>query len=315
MTVFVATSTVAACAPAETPEPVQEAPVEPSAAPGIQALNAFYYYDDVEAAWGFYRDVLGFETAADYGFAKIMRVADASYITLVDAAEGMHSADEPKAVTLAIVTEQVEGWYEYLVNQGVEMRAELGEVDLARPHNGFVALDPEGYFLEFERFNPHAENTRLLPLLGEAPALAATGGTRPEGLAVQGTVLWLYYDDLPGMEDFWREMLGREVLVDQGWAKMYEVSSTGFLGLVDGSRGLHQAEDLAGVTLSIITGEVEDWFDRAKSKSLPLRTEEIGDESGRVKVFVGYDPAGYFVEWDTFLDVEGNERLMELLNR
>ena len=37
------------------------------------------------------------------------------------------------------------------------------------------------------------------------------------------------------------------------------------------------------------------------------------DESGRVRVFVGYDPEGYFLEWDTFLDVEGNEELLELL--
>ena len=30
---------------------------------------------------------------------------------------------------------------------------------------------------------------------------------------------------------------------------------------------------------------------------------------------VGYDPEGYFLEWDTFLPVEGNERLLELLRR
>ena len=44
-------------------------------APDILATNAFYYYEDVESAWTFYTDVMGFETAADYGFAKIMRVS------------------------------------------------------------------------------------------------------------------------------------------------------------------------------------------------------------------------------------------------
>ena len=117
-------------------------------APAIQATNAFYYYEDVEAAWTFY-DVLGFETAADYGFAKILHVAPASYLTLVSAAEGMHSADEPKSVTLAIVTEQVQGWYDYLVGQGVPMRADLSMQE-GIAHDGFVAIDPEGYFLEFE---------------------------------------------------------------------------------------------------------------------------------------------------------------------
>jgi catechol 2,3-dioxygenase-like lactoylglutathione lyase family enzyme len=306
---------VGGCGPDETPGPGAEDTVTIPAAPGIQALNAFYYYADVEAAWVFYRDVLGFETAADYGFAKIMRIADASYLTLVDAAQGMHAADEPKAVTLALVTDQVEGWYAYLQSQDVPMRADLDPVDLSLPHNGFVAIDPEGYLLEFERFNPHEENERLLPLLEAAPPLGSVGGARPEELKVRGTVLWLYYDDLTAMQTFWGDMLGRDVLVDQGWAKVYELSSTGFLGLVDGTRGLHQATDLAGVTLSIITGEVEAWFSRAKDQGLKLRSDELGDESGRVTVFVGYDPAGYFLEWDTFLDVEGNERLMDLLNR
>jgi hypothetical protein len=53
--------------------------------PDIIATNAFYYYADVDVAWEFYRDTLGFETVVDYGFAKIMRVASASYLTLVRA--------------------------------------------------------------------------------------------------------------------------------------------------------------------------------------------------------------------------------------
>ena len=112
--------------------------------PGITATNAFYYYRDVDAAWDFYTRVMGLETVADYGFAKILRVAPASYLTLVDAARGMHSADEPKSVTLALVTDDPEGWWAYLSEAGVAMRADLGEVDLARAHNGFVAVDPEG---------------------------------------------------------------------------------------------------------------------------------------------------------------------------
>ena len=52
---------------------------------------------------------------------------------------------------------------------------------------------------------------------------------------------------------------------------------------------------------------------RAPGAVVELRTEEIVMESERVRVFVGYDPDGYFLEWDTFLDREGNERLMELI--
>ncbi len=280
------------------------------APPPTSATNAFYYYADVEAAWTFYRDVLGFETVVDYGFAKILRVAPASYLTLVDAERGMHSADEPKSVTLAIVTEDVEAWYEHLTERGVPMRSEYAFRE-GQPHDGFVAVDPEGYYLEFERFNPHAENERLMPVLGQIEPLKGPG--RAPELTVQATVLWLYYDDLRPVQDFYEALLGVDLLVDQGWAKVYQASSTGFIGLVDGSRGLHQATEEKGVTVSFFTADVDAWFERAQSLGMELRTPELTDESGRVRVFVGYDPDGYFMEWDTFLDVEGNERLLELL--
>ena len=282
--------------------------------PGLQASNAFYYYADVEAAWAFYRDILGFETVADYGFAKILRVASSAYLTLVDAERGMHTADEPKTVTLAVVTEQVEAWYEYLTAAGVPMRAEYTPRE-GRPHDGFVAIDPEGYYLEFERFNPHPENEALMPVLSAFEPLYSTDGSRPADLGVQATVLWLYYRDLDVMQQFYEDLLGVDLLVDQGWAKVYPMGGTGFIGLVDGERGLHQVTEEKGVTVSFFTDDVDAWLARVAARpEIELRTPEVTGESGRVRVFVAYDPEGYFLEWDTFLDVEGNETLLQRLN-
>jgi len=308
---------IASCAPsAELADSAEPGPgVAPeSAAATILASNAFYYYADVEAAWRFYTDVLGFETAADYGFAKIMRVAPASYLTLVDAAEGMHTADEPKTATLAIVTDEVAGWYEYLQSRDVPMRAELGEEDPAAPHVGFVAIDPEGYFLEFERFQPHPENDRLLPMLaGIEPLYPGAGAatTRPENLGVRATVQWLYFADTAEANDFYGRVLGVPPIVDQGWAWAFPLSATGFLGVVDGARGLHQVTEDKGVTMSFIVNDVEAWYSRMQAvEDFEWRSDAIGDESGLVRVFVGYDPEGYFLEWDEFLDLEGNENLV-----
>jgi predicted enzyme related to lactoylglutathione lyase len=272
--------------------------------PGIQATNAFYYYRDVDRAWAFYTEVLGLSTVADYGFAKIMRVADASYLTLVDAEQGMHSAEEPKSVTLAIVTEQVEEWWEHLSAHGVEMRADFNYQE-GQAHDGFVAIDPEGYFLEVERFNPHQENVDLMPILDSVePVTTATG------LTIQGTVFWLYYTELAPNEAFYEQLLGKDLLVDQGWAKVYQASATGFIGLVDGARGLHQATEEKGVTVSFFTDDVDAWIDRARTQRLELRTPEVTTEGDRVRLFVAYDAEGYFLEWDTFTDVPENERLL-----
>jgi catechol 2,3-dioxygenase-like lactoylglutathione lyase family enzyme len=294
--------------------------------PEIAATNAFYYYEDLEGAWEFYTRTLGFVTVADYGFAKMLKVGPTSYLTLVDHTEGMHSSDEPKSVTLAIVTEEVEGWWEYLSGLGVEMRAGLGNeegvVEPGRPHDGFVAIDPEGYLLEFERFNPHPENEHLIPVLQSVEPIFPDGGdtapgvrsTRPSELGVQGTVLWLYYEDIPRIEAFYREALGVDILVDQGWAKVYPASRTGFLGFVDGERGLHQATEEKGVTVSFFTTELPVWFEHLEGvEGFEFRTPEISNEGDFVHTFVGYDPEGYFLEWDEFLDVEVNQGLLNTL--
>jgi len=294
-----------------------------STLPTILATNAFYYYENVERAWTFYTRTLGFATVADYGFAKILRVGPTSYLTLVDETRGMHSSTEPKSVTLAVMTEEVEGWWEYLSEAGVEMRSSLGPEDGSpaegRPHDGFVAIDPEGYLLEFERFNPHPENEALLPILNEVEAIYPDGAetapgvitTRPATLGVQGTVLWLYYRDLERIQAFYGAALGVEILVDQGWAKVFPASPTGFLGFVDGERGLHPATEEKGVTVAFFTTGLETWFEHMKAfPGFEFRTPELSSEGDFVRTFVGYDPEGYFLEWDEFTDVEANQLLL-----
>jgi uncharacterized glyoxalase superfamily protein PhnB/predicted enzyme related to lactoylglutathione lyase len=291
--------------------------------PEIMATNAFYYYKDVEGAWAFYTRTLGFATVADYGFAKILRVGPTSYLTLVDEIRGMHSSTEPKSVTLAVVTDEVEGWWEYLSEAGVEMRSALGPEDGSpeegRPHDGFVAIDPEGYLLEFERFNDHPENDALLPVLNRVEPIYPDGKetapgvvtNRPAALGIRGTVLWLYYEDLEEIQAFYRKALGVDILVDQGWAKVYPASPTGFLGFVDGERGLHHATEEKAVTVSFFTTGVEAWLEHMQGlESFELRTDGMSSEGDFVRTFVGYDPEGYFLEWDEFLDVEVNQELL-----
>jgi catechol 2,3-dioxygenase-like lactoylglutathione lyase family enzyme len=284
-----------------------------SSAPNLQATNAFYYYADVMRAWSFYRDILGFKTVADYGFAKILRVAQSTYLTLVDAEFGKHSADEPKSVTLAMVTDQVAEWYEHLRESGARIHKSY-TVREGSNHDGFVALDPEGYFLEFERFNPHPENNMILPLLASIDPLFPEEGARPRGLGVRATVMWLYYRDLASAQRFYEDLLGVELIVDQGWAKVYQVAGSGFLGLVDGEKGLHKSSQQKGMMVSFFTGEVDAWFERAPgSTGFELQTPKPVEEDGRVRLFVGTDPEGYSLEWDTFLRVSENEVLLQIL--
>jgi len=286
---------------------------------GITANNAFFYYDDLDAATAFYTETLGLRIAADYGFAKIVQVAPTSYLILVDADEGMHSTEEPKTVAIALITDQLDAWYAYLVEQGVEMRYEFNPTE-GRPHDGFVAYDPEGYYLEFERFNEHPENELLMPLLEQTETLYPDPDQAtnvPEGLGIKATVLWLYYRDTAGALAFFEEKLGFSRVVDQGWAWIYQTSPSGYIGPVDETRGMHSYTEQKAVTVSFFTEDIDGWHSYvSETGAFELRETEIHmDSAGRFRAFVGYDPEGYFLEFDQFLEHELNVKLLESLER
>jgi predicted enzyme related to lactoylglutathione lyase len=131
---------------------------------GVQANIVWLYYKDVPAAQRFYEDVIGLTLMVDQGFAKVYQVSPTSFVGLVDEAQGLHRASDTKPVTVSFVTEQIDGWYDYLVSKGVKMRGPVGDAK-RHPTRGFVAYDPEGYFLEFERFLEHPQNAKLLTAL------------------------------------------------------------------------------------------------------------------------------------------------------
>jgi catechol 2,3-dioxygenase-like lactoylglutathione lyase family enzyme len=124
----------------------------------------------------------------------------------------------------------------------------------------------------------------------------------------------MYYRDMDAIQSFYVDVMEFEKVVDHGWSAIYQTSPTGFIGPVDETRGMHHFTENKGVTVSWFTTNVDAWFDYLKEQDgFELRTPGVMDESGKVRVFVGYDPENYFMEFDTFLDVEGNELLMERL--
>jgi catechol 2,3-dioxygenase-like lactoylglutathione lyase family enzyme len=283
---------------------------------GIRASNLFLYYRDLDRATAFYRETLGMELVADYEMARIFRMAEDSYLILVDATKGMHTAEEPKTVAIALLTDQLQQWHDYLATKGIAPRRPFAAL-AGSAHDGFVIADPEGYLLEFERFNAHPENEAFLPVLAGSRTIRAPGSTLPAGLGFKATVTWLYYKDLPPMERFYEEALGLRQVVDQGWAKVYQVSRSGHIGLVDERRGMHRWSETKAVNVSVILDDVDGWFAYAKRRALfPLRgTEVSADAAGRYRAFVGYDPEGYYMEFDLFRDHPLNAKLMPYLGR
>jgi len=282
--------------------------------PDIVATNAFYYYHDVEAAWIFYRDTLGLETVVDYGFAKILRLAESSYLTVVKADEGMHSADEPKNVTLHLITDELNRWHEYAVQQGMQI-----EYDAATNNDSlgdsFVTFDAEGYRLRFVRYNPHPNHSSFVESFANATPVSSTAGGAGD-MSIRATVFTVYYKDVGDVQSFFEGLFDVKSAGVLNGVPLYQLANSGFVSLEQYSDDLPASPGENGVTLSFLTTDVDAWFERASAwPGFELRTPEVIDESGLVRVFVGYDPTGIFIEWDTFLDLPENDALLNHLKQ
>jgi len=286
---------------------------------GIRANNLFLYYQDLKAAGEFYSKTLGMEIVADYGMALILRMTRDSYLTLVDEAKGMHSADEPKTVALALLTDQLDEWYSWLQSKNVQINYEY-KPKQGSAHDGFVVVDPEGYLLEFERFNQHPENERFIPLLeiNKNNTLESLQiNNLPDSLKIHSTIIWLYYKDVLALQNFYQNVLGLEMVADQGWTKIYKVSDSGFMAIVDEKRGMHKSTIKKAVNVGFIVEDLISWFDYVKvNEVMPLfeKDLDVGPEN-RYKSFVAFDPEGYYLEFDAFFLHNDNTRLLRYLEK
>jgi catechol 2,3-dioxygenase-like lactoylglutathione lyase family enzyme len=286
-----------------------------SAVLNIQANMVFFYYPDLDEAEKFYGYLLGFEKVLDYGFAKIFRLSPSTFIGLVDETKGMHDPEEPKSVTLSFVTNEIDQWYRYLSGKSVPMHRPLSDSSRI-PIKGFVALDPAGYFLEFETFKEHPQNALLHQQLAESQALYALpqqATSRPSECGIMANIIWMYYKDIPEAQAFYENNFGFKLQVDQGFAKVYSSSRTGFIGLVDESQGLHRFSEEKAVNVCFLTKQIDDWYAHLQTKTVKIKDALEEAKTIPVKTFVAFDPGRYFLEFDHFLEHPKNQRIRELL--
>ncbi len=247
---------------------------------GIQGLEVRWFYRDLAKAKYFYQTVLGLELVEETENSAKFEIAGDSFLTLQSLAGSGYSGNEPKSVALAFLTDQLEDWYAHLQEQKVTIKYPLKQ-NPGGPHDGFVAVDPEGYLLEFETFFQHPENEVLIPELSELQAKSTRHG---EKLQFTGSVVWLYYKDMLPAELFVEESLGLTKSADQGWAKVYQFSKNGYLGLVDGLRGMNtfSPEKLVEINIDLENSGPWENYLKANSQDSTRQANTFKDAGGYV---------------------------------
>ena len=206
---------------------------------GIEGQVTHLYYPDLEEAIRFYRDVLGLRRNAKL----IYSIGDNTYLAL-HKHDDQHPPGQARSTAIALLTDQLPQWYEYVKQKNIPIKYTYKPKE-GGPHDGFVAIDPGGYLLEFEEFKQHPENERFMASLAGCQKV----NTAINDLGFFASITWTYHRDLLQMQSFYEEVLGFEMVADQGWTKIYQTSDCGFIGLVDEVRGMEDYADLKSVEI------------------------------------------------------------------
>jgi catechol 2,3-dioxygenase-like lactoylglutathione lyase family enzyme len=129
-------------------------------------------------------------------------------------------------------------------------------------------------------------------------ALPAVAQERPP---VTGQVTFLYYEDLPAAERFYRDVLGLSTSFELDWVKIFRLSSSSSVGLVNATKGsLRPApvdeEKPVMVSLVVEQADVGRWHSYLKSKGVGVGDGPQVGADGRVLAFAFKDPGGYTLE-------------------
>ncbi len=119
--------------------------------PKIDGLITFLYYEDLDAATRFYRDVLGLRVVVDQGWAKILKLAENAHVGLVDGKRGSLRPSRDKPVMVTILVPDVDAWYAHFERLGVPTMSEPHDV-AGMNLRQFMLRDPEGYVIEIQHF-------------------------------------------------------------------------------------------------------------------------------------------------------------------
>ncbi|MFY9211276.1 MAG: VOC family protein [Aestuariivita sp.] len=118
---------------------------------------------------------------------------------------------------------------------------------------------------------------------------------RPE-TSNQLAITFFYYRDLPAAMQFYENVLGLPLAIDQGWCKIYRICPGAHVGLVDETRGMNKWAAVKPVQLCIRVPDVDDWYAYAQDSKLDnLSDLFLNDEIG-IRAFVFNDPEGYQIE-------------------
>lgn len=113
-------------------------------------------------------------------------------------------------------------------------------------------------------------------------------------------ITFLYYKDLARAEEFYRDVMGFPLVINQqGLAKIMRVCPGAHIGLVDEAHGMHKWAETRPVQFCIRVPDVDAWYTYIQTQSVENLSEMFVNDAIGIRAFVFDDPEGYQVEIQT----------------
>lgn len=126
--------------------------------------------------------------------------------------------------------------------------------------------------------------------------------TPPMPPPIDSQVTFLYYSDVDAAARFYDEVLQLRSTFDRGWVKIFAITPTSSVGLVDERRGAHQSRGDNAVMLSLVTTDVDAWHVRLSRAGVEILSNPADSSDVPVRAFLVRDPGGYTVEFFQWLN-------------
>jgi predicted enzyme related to lactoylglutathione lyase len=114
---------------------------------------------------------------------------------------------------------------------------------------------------------------------------------------IDQTTVFFYYKNLESAAKFYEETLGLTLKTDHGWVKIFQITDTANIGLVDEKMGYLKPKKDKPVMITLTVKNIEKWYEHILKKEVELEGELKKHHSLDQRLFLVKDPEGYIIEF------------------
>ena len=162
-------------------------------------------------------------------------------------------------------------------------------------------LDDTARFDNVPAFTTRASTTKLEISTSASDSNADHCEVADDIPPLNAQVTMLYYKNIEAASEFYGATLGLKLEFDWEWIRFFKMGPASSVGIVtEGENAWHTAQKTNAVMLSLVTSDVDAWYERVKHRDGVVFLKDIGNGGG-IRSFLLEDPGGYTVEFFEWL--------------